>query len=133
VKQEVLLWKALYKEQEEDYEGSLVLALGALHCTAPDFEGKDMKWRVFQREEIMIVNKIADAYQMLGQTEESKKWYEAVTFSLKKQMDRFGIAHNGLMPFPSDALPPSANTSMEGEPDSSGSVPKPFLHPKGGA
>ena len=95
VKQEVLFWKALYKEQEEDYEGSLILALGALHCTAPDFEGKDMKWWVFQREEIMIANKIADAYQMLGQTEEAKKWYEAVTFSLKKQMDRFGIAHNG--------------------------------------
>ena len=30
---------------------------------------------------------------------------------------------NGLMPFPSDALPPSADTSMEGQSDSSGSIP----------
>ncbi len=40
---------------------SLEMMLEALHCTVPDFEVGDMKWWVYQREEIMIASDIAEA------------------------------------------------------------------------
>ena len=43
----------------------------------------------------MIASHIADVYRKLGQMEESKKWHEAVVFSLKEQVGRSGIVHNG--------------------------------------
>lgn len=96
VRQELLFWEALYRWRGNcDLERSLALALEALHCTVPDFEGRDMKWWVFQREEIMIASHIADVYRKLGEMEESKKWHEAVVFSLKEQVGRSGIVHKG--------------------------------------
>lgn len=96
VRQELLFCDALLKWKRE---GASVqcqdMMLEALHYTVPNFEGKDMKWWVFQREEIMIASNIAVLYRRLGNLEESRKWFEAVIFSVEQSSVRTGICHYG--------------------------------------
>ena len=85
VRQELLFFDAALKwKKENDLQESLEMMLEALHCTVPDFEGRDMKWWVFQREEIIIASDIADLYRKLGNLGEAKKWFEAVLFSVEQ-------------------------------------------------
>lgn len=96
VRQELLINDALLKWGRE---GASVECLDmireALRCTVPDFEGKDMKWWVFQREEMMIAGNIGSLYRKLGNLEESKKWFEAVIFSVEQHSARTGVCHYG--------------------------------------
>lgn len=96
VRQELLFCDALLKWKRE---GASVqcqdMMLEALRYTVPNFEGKDMKWWVFQREEIMIASNIAVLYRRLGNLEESRKWFEAVIFSVEQSSVRTGICHYG--------------------------------------
>lgn len=96
VRQELLFCDALLKwEQEEASVECLDMMREALRCTVPDFEGRDMKWWVFQQEEMMIAGDIGDIYCKLGNLEESKKWFEAVTFSVEQHSARTGVCHYG--------------------------------------
>ena len=96
VKQELLFFDAILKQKKGgDLQESLEMLLEALRCTVPDFEGKDMKWWVYQREEIMIASNIGSFYRRLGKLEEAKKWFEAVLFSIDENSFRTGIYHYG--------------------------------------
>lgn len=96
VRQELLRFDALLKwKKEKELEKSLEMMLEALHYTVPNEEGKEMKWWVFQREEIMIASNIATLYRKIGRIEEAKKWTGAVKFSLEAQRARTGIIHTG--------------------------------------
>jgi len=86
----IMLWK-----KEGATIKCLEMMLEALRCTVPDFGGKDMKWWTFQREEIMIACNIAVQYRLLGEPEESGKWFEAVIFSVEQNGKRTGIYHYG--------------------------------------
>lgn len=96
-RQEMLFLDAiLYKHKGE---GALEECLGmmqeALHYTVPDFEGREMKWWVFQREELLLATNIASLYRRLGQLEEAGKWFEAVIFSVEQQSGRTGVSNYG--------------------------------------
>lgn len=96
VRQELLFYDALLKWEREGASAEcLDMMREALRYTVPDFEGKDMKWWVFQREEMMIAGDIGDIYHRLGNLEESKKWFEAVTFSVEQHSARTGVCHYG--------------------------------------
>lgn len=96
VRQEMLFLDALMKWKIEGaLEESLRMMLEALRYTMPDFEGREMKWWVFQREEIMLVADIASLYRRLGQLEEAGKWFEAVIFSMEQQRRRTGVCNYG--------------------------------------
>ena len=96
VRQELLFYDALLKwEREGASVECLDMIREALRCTVPDFEGKDMKWWVFQREEMMIASNIGGIYRKLGNPEESKKWFEAVIFSVEQHSARTGVCHYG--------------------------------------
>ena len=96
VKQELLFFDAILKQKKGgDLQESLEMLLEALRCTVPDFERKDMKWWVYQREEIMIVSNIGSFYRKLGRLDEAKKWLEAVLFSIDQNSFRTGIYHYG--------------------------------------
>ncbi len=88
----IIRWK---RGKGDNLEECLKMLLDALYCTVPDTEGKNIKWWVFQREEIMIASNIATLYRILGQMEESEKWFEIVKFSLETQRERTGIVHTG--------------------------------------
>lgn len=96
VRQELMFIDALIKEKKEEALGeSLSMMLEALHCTAPDFNGRDMKWWVFQREEIMLASDIASQYRRMGHLEEAGKWFEGVIFSVEQQSQRTGVCNYG--------------------------------------
>lgn len=95
-RQEMLFLDAIMKwEIEKAPEDSLRMMLEALRCTAPDFEGRDMEWWVFQREEIMLAGNIASLYRRLGQLEEAGKWFEAVNLSVEQLSRRTGVCSYG--------------------------------------
>lgn len=94
--QELLFLDALFLwERDNAMEESLAVSLKALYCTVPDMEGKDAKYWVFQREEIIIASHIASLYRRMGQLDKSKSWFEKIMFSLERQSARTGIPHNG--------------------------------------
>ncbi|MCI9436091.1 MAG: hypothetical protein HFH85_02795 [Lachnospiraceae bacterium] len=96
VRQELLFFEAVLKQKKGgDLQECLEILLEALRCTVPDFEGKDMKWWVYQREEIMIASNIGSFYRRLGNLDEAKKWLEAVLFSIDQNSFRTGIYHYG--------------------------------------
>ena len=96
VRQELLFFDAILKQKKGgDLQECLEMLLEALRCTVPDFEGKDMKYWVYQREEIMIASNIGSFYRRLGKLEEAKKWFEAVLFSIDQNSFRTGIYHYG--------------------------------------
>lgn len=96
VRQELLFFDAALKWQKENaFQESLEMMLEALHCTVPDFEGRDMKWWVFQREEIIIASDIAELYRKLGNLQEAKKWFEAVLFSVEQNCARTDTVNYG--------------------------------------
>ncbi len=96
VRQEFLFFEALIlQERKGDMRKSLELLQEALHITVPDWEGKEAKWWVFQREEIIIASNIANTYGELGCLEEAGKWYEIIRFSAEQQKGRTGIMHTG--------------------------------------
>ncbi|HBA48674.1 MAG TPA: hypothetical protein DCZ91_12925 [Lachnospiraceae bacterium] len=96
VKQELLFFDAVLKQKKGgDLQECLEMLLEALHCTVPEFEGRDMKWWVYQREEIMIASNIGSYYRKLGNFDEAKKWFEAVLFSIDQNSFRTGIYHYG--------------------------------------
>ena len=92
VRQELRFFEAAMKWKKEGaLRESLEMMMEALHCTVPEFEDRDMKWWVFQREEIMIASDIAELYCKLGDLKETKKWIEAVLFSMEQNSVRTGI------------------------------------------
>lgn len=96
VRQEILFWDAILKwKKEGELEESLSMMLEALRYTVPDFEGRDMKWWVYQREEIMLASDIASLYRRLGRLEEAGKWFDAVIFSVQQQSRRTGVCSYG--------------------------------------
>lgn len=95
VRQEFLLFEALWVGREGELEKGLELLLEALHVTMPDVEGTDKKWWVFQREEIMIASNIASVFRKLGKMEEAREWYEIIAFSLEQQSSRTDVKHTG--------------------------------------
>lgn len=96
VRQELLFFDAILKQRKGgNLQECLEMLLEALRCTVPDFEGKDMKWWVYQREEIMIASNIGSFYRRLGKLEEAKKWLEAALFSIDQNSFRTGIYHYG--------------------------------------
>ena len=96
VRQELLFFDAILKQKKGgDLQECLEMLLEALRCTVPDFDGKDMKYWVYQREEIMIASNIGSFYRRLGKLEEAKKWFEAVLFSIDQNSFRTGIYHYG--------------------------------------
>ena len=96
VRQELLFFDAVLKQKKGgDLQECLEMLLEALRCTVPDFEGKDMKYWVYQREEIMIASNIGSFYRRLGKLEEAKKWFEAVLFSVGQLSERTGICNYG--------------------------------------
>lgn len=96
VRQELLFFDAVLKQKKGgDLQESLEMLLEALRCTVPDFERKDMKYWVYQREEIMIASNIGSFCRRLGKLEEAKKWFEAVLFSIDQNSFRTGIYHYG--------------------------------------
>lgn len=94
-RQEMLFLDAIQYKREERLEENLRMMLKALHCTAPDFDGREMKWWVFQREEMMLASNIASLYRRLGRMEEAGRWFEAVIFSVEQQSRRTGICNYG--------------------------------------
>ncbi len=96
VKQEFLFFDALMIQRNEgDLEKCLERLVEALYTTVPNLEGKDKKWWVFQREEIIIAVNIADVCRKSGKLKEAKDWYEIIGFSLEQQEGRTGIKHTG--------------------------------------
>lgn len=96
VRQELLFWDGLMKWKTEGaLEEALEMLLQALHCTVPPEEGRDLKWWVFEREEIIIASNIASIYRRLGCLEESGRWFDTVMFSLEQQRTRAEIEHRG--------------------------------------
>lgn len=96
VKQELLFFDAVLKKKKGgDLRECLEMLLEALRCTVPDFGGKDMKWWVYQREEIMIASNIGSSYRRLGNFDEAQKWFEAVLFSVGQLSERTGICNYG--------------------------------------
>lgn len=96
VRQELLFWDGLMKwEKESALEEVLEMLFRALHCTVPPEEGRDLKWWVFEREEIIIASNIASVYRRLGRLEEAGRWFDTVMFSLEQQRTRAEIEHKG--------------------------------------
>ena len=96
IKQELLFFDAVLKWKKEGaLQESLETMLEALHCTVPDFEGRDMGWWVYQREETIIASNIGSLYRRLGNMDTAKKWFEAVLFSLQQNSARTGIYNYG--------------------------------------
>ncbi len=96
VRQELRFFEAAMKWKKEGaLRESLEMMLEALHCTVPEFEGRDMKWWVYQREEIMIAGDIGNLYRRLGNFSEAKKWYEAVLFSIRQNCVKTDIYNYG--------------------------------------
>lgn len=96
VKQELLFFDAVLKQKKGgDLQECLEMLLEALRCTVPDFEGRNMKWWVYQREEIMIASNIGSVYRKLGNFNEAKKWFEAVLFSVGQLSERTEICNYG--------------------------------------
>ena len=96
VKQELLFFDAVLKMKKNgDLQECLDMLKEALRCTVPDFEGRDMKWWVYQREEIMMASNIGSLYRKLGNLEEAKRWLESVLFSIRQNSIRTGIYHYG--------------------------------------
>ena len=96
VRQELRFFEAAMKWKKEGaLQESLEMMLEALHCTVPEFEGRDMKWWVFQREEIMIAGDIGNLYRRLGNFSEAKKWYEAVLFSIRQNSVKTDVYNYG--------------------------------------
>lgn len=97
VQQELLCFDASLKwKRKGALRESLDLMLDALRCTVPDFDGRDMKWWVFQREEIMIASNIGSLYYRLGNSESAKKCFEDLLFSIKQLCFRTGIYNCGI-------------------------------------
>lgn len=96
-RQEMLFLDAiLYKHKEgASLEKCLGMMLEALHYTVPGFEGREMKWWVFQREELLLAANIASLYRRLGRLEEAEKWFETVIFSVEQQSGRTGVGNYG--------------------------------------
>ncbi len=96
VRQELLFFDAILKQKRGgDLQECLEMLLEAMRCTVPDFEDRDMKWWVYQREEIMLAGNIGGYYRRLGRFDEAQKWFEAVLFSIKENSFRTGIYHYG--------------------------------------
>ena len=96
VRQEFLFFEAvILLERKGDLEKGLELLQGALHVTVPDWEGKEMKWWVFQREEIIIASNIVDICRKLGKIEEARDWWETLSFSMEQQKGKSNMAHIG--------------------------------------
>ena len=96
VRQELLFFDAVLKQKKGgNLQECLEMLLEALRCTVPDFEGRDMKWWVYQREEIIIVSNIGSIYRRLGNFNEAKKWFEAVLFSVRQLSQRTSIYNYG--------------------------------------
>lgn len=96
VRQELLFFDAVLKQKKGgDLWECLEMLLEALRCTVPDFEGKDLRWWVYQREEIMIASNIGSCCRKLGNFDEAGKWLEAVLFSIDQNSFRTGIYHYG--------------------------------------
>lgn len=96
VRQELRFFEAAMKWKKEGaLRESLEMMMEALHCTVPEFEGRDMKWWVFQREEIMIAGDIGNLYRRLGNFSEAKKWYEAVLFSIRQNSVKTDVYNYG--------------------------------------
>ncbi len=96
VRQELRFFEAAMKWKKEGaLRESLEMMMEALHCTVPEFEGRDMKWWVYQREEIMIAGDIGNLYRRLGNFSEAKKWYEAVLFSIRQNCVKTDIYNYG--------------------------------------
>lgn len=96
VRQELLFFEAIILlERKGELEKSLELLQKALHVTVPEWEGKDAKWWVFQREEIIIASNILDIYREMGKLAEAKEWCKAICFSMEQQKDRTNIMHTG--------------------------------------
>lgn len=96
VRQELLFFDAALKWKKENaLQESLDMMLAALHCTAPDFQGREMKWWVFQREEIMIASNIGMLYRQLGDLPTAEKWFKAILASLEENTKRTGIYNYG--------------------------------------
>jgi len=86
VRQELLFLEAVLKwKREGDVEESLEMMLRALRETLPRMEQRNMKWWVFQQEEIIIASNIAVIYRKLGRMEEAEKIYETLLHSLNYQ------------------------------------------------
>ncbi len=96
VRQELLFFDAILKQKRGgDLQECQEMLLEAMRCTVPDFEDRDMKWWVYQREEIMLAGNIGGYYRRLGRFDEAQKWFEAVLFSIKENSFRTGIYHYG--------------------------------------
>lgn len=89
VRQELLFSDAILEwKKGGSLEKVLDMMLEALHYTVPDMETGDMKWWVFQRQEMMLASDIAALYRRLGRLEEARKWIEAIIFSVGKLSQR---------------------------------------------
>lgn len=74
VRQELLFWDGLMKwKMEGELEEALEMLLQALRCTVPVEEGRDLKWWVYEREEIIIASNIASFYRRLGRFQSELK------------------------------------------------------------
>lgn len=82
-------------KKEGALEEALEMLLQALHCTVPVEEGRDLKWWVYEREEIIIASNIASLYRRLGRLEEAGKWFDTVMFSLEQQRGKAGTDLRG--------------------------------------
>lgn len=95
-RQEVLFFEAALRYRKEGNAAKgLDRMLEAFCCTVPDFDGRDLKWWVFQREEIMIAANVGSLYCSLGKYQKAKEWLEAVIFSVEQQSRRTGICSYG--------------------------------------
>ncbi len=96
VRQELLFWDGLMKWKIEGaMEEALEMLLQALYCTVPSEENRDLKWWVFEREEIIIASNIASIYRRLGHMKEAEKWFDTIMFSMEQQRNRTEIEHRG--------------------------------------
>lgn len=93
VRQELLFSDAILEwKKGGSPEKSLSMMLEALSLTVPDMMGRDMRWWVYQRQEMMLVSDIASLYRNFGRLEEAGVLTEAVIFSTKKLSERAGIS-----------------------------------------
>jgi len=96
VRQELLFWDALMKKKKENNQKEVLeMLFKALYCTVPEIDGRELKWWVFQREEIMIACNIADVYRKMDRKEEAEIWFEAVRYSLAEMSNRTKIFNTG--------------------------------------
>lgn len=92
VRQQMMFLDALMEWKEKgNLEKSLDMMLEALHYTVPQIDGRDMRWWVFQRQEMMLASDIASLYRRLGHLEQAGKWMEMIIFSVEKLSEKAGI------------------------------------------